>query len=147
MFIKPTEISQQQKEREYYCESNERTCCYDSRNTLNDVTRQSRCIQRTRPSNKNPVVNWDQRCSEPEPRNIRRGEKRCGERRFREISNKQRGEANPAEFPWTCLVLDQNNNFVGSCAIIPDNRFNDVRSGTDRVILAAHKLKNIRNPR
>jgi len=143
---KPTEISQQQKEREYYCESNERTCCYSSRSTLNDVTSQSRCIQRTRPSSKNPVVNWDQRCSETEPRSIRRGEKRCGERRFREISNKKQGQANPAEFPWTCLVLDQNNNFVGSCAIIPDNRFNDVRSGTDRVIMAAHKLKNIRSP-
>ena len=65
----------------------------------------------------------------------------------REIRNKKPGQANPAEFPWTCLVLDQNNNFVGSCAIIPDNQFNDVRSGTDRVILAAHKLKNIRNPR
>jgi len=143
---KPKEISQQQKEREYYCESNERTCCYDSRSTLNGVTSQSRCIQRSRPSQKETNVFWDQKCSESEPRNIRRGEKRCGERRFREISNKKQGQANPAEFPWTCLVLDQNNNFVGSCAIIPDNRFNDVRSGTDRVIMAAHKLKDIRNP-
>jgi len=143
---KPTEISQQQKEREYYCESHERTCCYDSRSTLNSVTSQSRCIQRTRPSQKNPNVFWDQKCFEKSPNRIQRGEKRCGERRFREISNKKQGQANPAEFPWTCLVLDQNNNFVGSCAIIPDNQFNDVRSGTDRVILAAHKLKDIRNP-
>merc|ERR1711910_90374 len=58
---------------------------------------------------------------------------------------KKQGQANPSEFPWGCLVLDQSNNFVGSCAIIPDNRFNDVRSGTDRVVTAAHKLKNHRN--
>ena len=102
---------------------------------------QSRCITRTRPTNRN--VFWSQQCSEPAPRNIRRGEKRCGERRFREIDGKKQGQANPAEFPWSCLVLDQNNNFIGSCAIIPDNRFNDVRSGTDRVIMAAHKLKDI----
>merc|ERR1711910_77687 len=58
---------------------------------------------------------------------------------------KKQGQANPSEFPWGCLVLDQSNNFVGSCAIIPDNRFNDVRSGNDRVVTAAHKLKNHRN--
>merc|ERR1712038_1898856 len=139
---RPTEISQEQKQTEFYCESNERACCYDSSSTLNNVVSQSRCITRSRPTNQN--VFWSQQCSEPEPRSIRRGEKRCGERRFREISGKKPGQANPSEFPWTCLVLDQNNNFLGSCAIIPDNRFNDVRSGTDRVIMAAHKLNNIR---
>jgi len=139
---RPTEISQEQKQTEFYCESNERACCYDSSSTLNNVVSQSRCITRSRPTNQN--VFWSQQCSEPEPRSIRRGEKRCGERRFREISGKKPGQANPSEFPWTCLALDQNNNFLGSCAIIPDNRFNDVRSGTDRVIMAAHKLNNIR---
>jgi hypothetical protein len=139
---RPTEISQEQKQQEFYCETNERACCYDSTSTLNNVVSQSRCITRTRPTTKN--VFWSQRCSEREPQNIRRGEKRCGERRFREISGKKQGQANPAEFPWACLALDQNNNFLGSCAIIPDNRFNDVRSGTDRVIMAAHKLKDIR---
>ena len=87
---------------------------------------------------------WEQKCVETEPLSILTGEKRCGERRFREISGKEKGEANPGEFPWTCLVLNGNNDFVGSCAIIPDNRFNDVRSGTDRVITAAHKLKTIK---
>jgi len=139
---RPTQISQQQKQQEFYCESNERACCYDSSSTLSNVVSQSRCLTRSRPTTKN--VFWSQQCSEPKPQNIRRGEKRCGERRFRDISGKKQGQANPAEFPWTCLVLDQNNNFIGSCAIIPDNRFNDVRSGTDRVIMAAHKLKDIR---
>jgi len=138
---KPTEISQNQVQKEFYCEANERACCYNSGSTLNNVVSQSRCITRSRPTSRN--VYWEQRCASTEPRNIRRGEKRCGERRFREISGKKQGQANPSEFPWTCLVLDQNNNFLGSCAIIPDNRFNDVRSGTDRVIMAAHKLKNL----
>merc|ERR1712038_2023727 len=142
---RPTEISQQQVQEEFYCETNERACCYDSSSTLNNVVRQSRCITRTRPTNKNVFWSQPSGCSEPEPRNIRRGEKRCGERRFREIDGKKQGQANPAEFPWTCLVLDVNNNFIGSCAIIPDNRFNDVRSGTDRVIMAAHKLKDVRS--
>lgn len=97
---------------------------------------------RQRPVTKN--VFWDQKCRETEPRNIRQGEKRCGERRFREISGKQKGEANPGEFPWTCLVLNQDNDFIGSCAIVPDNRNNDVRGGTDRVVTAAHKLKKIK---
>merc|ERR1712038_653771 len=141
---RPTEISQQQVQEEFYCETNERACCYDSSSTLNNVVSQSRCITRTRPTNTDVFWRQPSGCSEPEPRNIRRGEKRCGERRFREIDGKKQGQANPSEFPWTCLVLDQNNNFLGSCAIIPDNRFNDVRSGTDRVIMAAHKLNNIR---
>ena len=142
--IQPTEISQNQVQQEFYCEANERACCYDSVSTLNNVVRESRCITRSRPSS-NPSPFWRQQCSSSEPRNIRQGEKRCGERRFREISGKKQGQANPSEFPWGCLVLDQSNNFVGSCAIIPDNRFNDVRSGTDRVVTAAHKLKNHRN--
>jgi hypothetical protein len=29
------------------------------------------------------------------------------------------GQASPGEFPWTCLVLNQKNDFIGSCAIIP----------------------------
>jgi len=136
-----TEFSQPQVQQEHYCEANEKSCCYDSSSTLNNVIRNSRCITRRRPANKN--VFWEQKCQETEPRGIRRGEKRCGERRFREISGKNKGEANPGEFPWTCLVLNQNNDFIGSCAIIPDNRFNDVRGGTDRVITAAHKLKKI----
>ena len=86
---------------------------------------------------------WEQKCPETEPRRIRTGEKRCGERHFREIRGKDQGETNPGEFPWTSLVLTQNNDFVGTCAIVPDNRFNDVRGGTDRVIMAAHKLQNL----
>jgi len=138
----PTEVSQPQTKLEDYCEANEKSCCYNSNTALNSAISQSRCITRKRPSNIN--VFWDQKCRETEPRNIRQGEKRCGERRFQEISGKQKGEANPGEYPWTCLVLNQDNDFIGSCAIVPDNRNNDVRGGTDRVITAAHKLKKIK---
>ena len=72
---------------EDYCESNEKSCCYQSSSALNNVINQSRCIVRQRPAAKN--VFWDQKCPDTEPRNIRQGEKRCGERRFREISGKQ----------------------------------------------------------
>merc|ERR1712058_69055 len=53
------------------------------------------------------------------------------------------GEASPGEFPWTCLLLNQNNDFIGSCAIIPNDFSNDNNRGTRKVITAAHKLKKI----
>jgi hypothetical protein len=33
--------------------------------------------------------------------------------------------ASPGEFPWTCLVLNQKNDFIGSCAIIPSDFSNN----------------------
>merc|ERR1712152_80550 len=32
----------------------------------------------------------------------------------------QSGQSSPGEFPWTCILLNQNNDFVGTCAIITD---------------------------
>merc|ERR1711884_706835 len=29
------------------------------------------------------------------------------------------------EFPWTCLALNQNNDFIGSCAVIPNDSSNN----------------------
>ena len=92
------------------------------------------------PSSHNARQSWRQRCSEPNP--VARG-KQCGERRFRELSNLARGEASPGEFPWTCLILDGENNFIGTCAIIPENKNNAIQGGTRKVITAAHKLANI----
>ena len=142
LLLQPTEFSQPQVQLENYCEQNERRCCYSSNSELNRITSQSRCIERTRQVQ--PQVFWQQNCQEQHPRGIRQSEKRCGERRFQEIDGKEKGEANPGEFPWTCLILNQNNDFIGACAIVPDNYSNDVRRGTDRVITAAHKLKKIK---
>merc|ERR1712001_90153 len=36
-------------------------------------------------------------------------------------SGLQHGQSLPGEFPWTCLILSSNNDFVGSCAVIPDD--------------------------
>jgi hypothetical protein len=33
--------------------------------------------------------------------------------------------ASPGEFPWACLVLNQKNDFIGSCAIIPSDFSNN----------------------
>merc|ERR1712107_920666 len=55
----------------------------------------------------------------------------------------QHGEASPGEFPWTCLVLNQNNDFIGSCAVIPNDSSNNNGRGTRKVVTAAHKPKNI----
>merc|ERR1719422_3067693 len=52
-------------------------------------------------------------------------------------------QASPGEFPWTCLVLNQNNDFIGSCAVIPNDSSNNNGRGTRKVVTAAHKLKNI----
>jgi len=137
----PTEFSQPQIQTESYCEANERSCCYDSIRTLDSIIHQSRCITRQRQVQRN--VRWDQKCQES-PSGVSSGQKNCGERRFRDISGKEKGEANPGEFPWMCLVLNQDNDFIGTCAVIPNNRLNNVRGGTDRVITAAHKLKKIK---
>merc|ERR1712117_792717 len=53
------------------------------------------------------------------------------------------GETSPGEFPWTCLILNQNNDFIGSCAIIPNDSTNKNEQGVRKVIAAAHKLKNV----
>ena len=60
------------------------------------------------------------------------------------VSGLQHGESSPGEFPWTCLILNQNNDFVGTCAIIPENSNNALNSGTSKVLTAAHNLKTTR---
>ncbi len=67
----------------------------------------------------------------------------CGVRNFRQLSNRQRGQASPDEFPWMCLVLDGKNNFIAACAVVPERFDNDVSGGTTKILTAAHKLKSI----
>jgi len=83
---------------------------------------------------------WRQGCSETSVY----GSNQCGTRDYRRpASNLNYGEASPGEFPWTCLLLNQNNDFIGTCAIIPETFTNDVSRGTSKVITAAHNLKKI----
>jgi len=71
------------------------------------------------------------------------GSNQCGIRSYNgPASGVQHGESSPGEFPWTCLILNQNNDFIGTCAIVPENSNNDLRSGTSKVITAAHNIKS-----
>ena len=55
------------------------------------------------------------------------------------------GQASPEEFPWICMMLTDQDRYLGSCAIIPESSDNDISSGTYRVITAAHRLTNKNN--
>ena len=35
------------------------------------------------------------------------------------FSSKSNDESSPGEFPWTCLILNAQNGFVGNCVLIP----------------------------
>jgi len=83
---------------------------------------------------------WRQGCSETSVY----GANQCGTRNYdRPASNLGYGESSPGEFPWTCLLLNKNNDFIGTCAIIPESFSNDNNRGTSKVITAAHNLKKI----
>jgi len=52
-------------------------------------------------------------------------------------------QCSPGEFPWTCILLNQNNDFLGTCAIIPNDFSNNNNAPTRKILTASHKLKNI----
>jgi len=63
----------------------------------------------------------------------------CGTRNFNgPPRNANQGETSPGEFPWTCLILNDNNDFLGACAIVPQPGRN-----TRKVITAAHNINNL----
>jgi len=117
------------------CPTGQKTCCYDPSIDLSvfGVT----CIS---PEAATKNVPWTQGCSET----VRNGNKLCGTRRPAFTSGLPHGTSAPGEFPWTCLLLNQNNDFIGSCAVIPNDFSNDNNRPTRKVITAAHKLKNLK---
>jgi len=120
------------------CPVGQKSCCYDASIQLSvfGIT----CIN---PQVAQQSVGWTQGCSRENVREVP-GVKTCGTRTFpRPVSGLQHGESSPGEFPWTCLLLNQNNDFIGSCAIIPNDSTNDNGRGTRKVITAAHKLKKL----
>ena len=116
------------------CPSGQKTCCYDSSIDLSVFG--INCIS---PEAAIKNVPWTQGCAE----NVRSSSKLCGTRQPTFASGLQHGQTLPGEFPWTCLLLNQNNDFVGSCAVIPDDFNNDNGRPTRKILTAAHKLKNI----
>jgi len=117
------------------CPRGQKACCYDS--SVDHSLFGRSCISPSQAQNQERPRYG---CSENRP-TVTSSNKQCGTRNFqRPVSNLKHGEASPGEFPWVCLILNQNNDFLGSCAIIPDgNRF-----GTNKVVTAAHKLKNVK---
>jgi len=123
------------------CPSRTRQCCYSTRRQRDQV--RNRCSP-LNGGGSSSGERWQQGCSDRRVRGGRPQGNQCGER-FPITPTKPlgRGQAKPYEFPWTCLVLKGNNDFLGTCAIVPNNFNNDISRGTDRVITAAHKLKNV----
>jgi len=120
------------------CPQGYRQCCYDPQDTrsLNEL---GSCVSPDQI--RESPVSWQQGCRE----NLRNfgNRKQCGQRSFKPLFNLEKGQASPEEFPWSCIMLDGDNKFLGSCAIVPERTDNDISSGTRRVITAAHKLKNL----
>jgi len=125
-----------QKEPLNTCPSGQKTCCYNDEVDLSVFGRT--CIT-PQQANNNLQGTWRQPCAERQVS----GGKQCGTRQFRTASNLNFGEVSPGEFPWTCLLLNQDNDFVGTCALIPNDFSNNNARGTRKVITAAHKLKKI----
>jgi len=113
-----------------------KTCCYDGDIDLSVFGKT--CISPEQASNNAQGV-WRQFCGE----RVFGGGEQCGTRRYTTARGLPYGTTSPGEFPWTCLLLNQNNDFIGSCALIPDSFSNNNAIGTRKVITAAHKLKKI----
>jgi len=113
--------------QEAVCAPGQKVCCYQDDIDLGLFGRS--CVPpQTRGER------WQQGCRE-NSFSSSSGVKACGTRNYnRPVSGLAHGTASPGEFPWTCLILNQNNDFVGSCAIIPTNSQNDNRQGTRKVI-------------
>merc|ERR1712165_441912 len=123
------------------CSSGEKLCC-----TTDSSVRRSQCSANLVDGvgGGSSGGTWRQGCSESQPF----GQKKCGERSYsRPASGIAHGESSPGEFPWTCLILNSNNDFVGTCAIVPENFNNDNSRGTAKVLTAAHNLNNVGSAR
>merc|ERR1711971_594679 len=114
------------------CPLGQKACCYDPSVDHSSFGRS--CIAPGSSSGQFESVRYG--CNE---RVVNSG-KQCGTRNFpAPARGLQHGEASPGEFPWTCLVLNQNNDFIGSCAVIPNDSSNNNGRGTRKVVTAAHK--------
>jgi len=129
------------------CPAGYKTCCYapDLGLDLSTFQRNSGCISPLAANthsqlNSNGYSSWTQGCTEAPVY----GAKQCGTRSYSgPVPGLQHGQTSPGEFPWTCILLNQNNDFIGTCAVIPDDFSNNNNAPTRKILTAAHKLKNI----
>lgn len=118
------------------CPANQKTCCYDAE--INLAVFGKTCISPEQASSAAQGL-WRQSCSE----RVSSGGKQCGTRQFTPAAGRTFGQSSPGEFPWTCLLLNQNNDFIGTCAIIPSTFDNNNGVATRKVLTAAHKLSKV----
>jgi len=111
------------------CPESLRSCCYDA-----DIDLESfavSCLSPEQSQAENKSDSWVPGCEETDHQDM------CGQRNFSDFLSKSNDESSPGEFPWTCLILNAQNGFVGNCVLIPD----EADSGKSRKVLtAAHKL-------
>merc|ERR1712115_147981 len=127
------------QEEQNACAADQKSCCYDTGVDVSAFAR-SGCITPNTNSNTNEA--WQQIGNDIVGLPTTEG-KFCGERSFSLGASLKHGEASVGEFPWTCLLLNQDNDFLGSCVIIPDNSNNDNSRATRKVLTAAHKLSSV----
>ena len=128
------------------CPAGYKTCCYapDLGLDLSTFQRNSGCISPLAATTHGHLhtaqSSWSQGCTEPAVY----GAKQCGTRSYSgPVPGLQHGQTSPGEFPWTCILLNQNNDFIGTCTVIPDDFNNNNGRPTRKILTAAHKLKNI----
>ena len=118
------------------CLAGQKECCQDLSVDLS-VFGRSTCTPPLPAIQHSPIVPWTQGCQESQVL----GSQGCGTRYYEgPAPGLAYGESSPGEFPWTCLLLNQDNDFVGSCVVIPNDSRNDNNIGTRKVLTAAHKL-------
>merc|ERR1712209_206993 len=138
------------------CPVGQKACCYDSSIDLSVFG--IICINPQQASSQQNAVPWTQGCRET----ARNSAKMCGTRQPAIVtSGGDYADSAPGEFPFTCLLLNQNNDFVGSCAIIPDNfnheeytvvrilkhpQFNKGRLSNDIALLYTDRDIDLNNP-
>ena len=121
------------------CPTNYKLCC-SAPSTTSILGRSTNCLAPT----KVPTEQWVQGCQEtPVFGELMTGVKGCGSREVTNTGSIAHGETLPGEFPWSCLILNQNNEFIGSCAIIPSDSGNKNEAGVRKVLTAAHKLNDV----
>jgi len=127
------------------CPAGHKVCCSGGNGSGVDMSvfGRSACL----PPTKFVDEQWDQRCEEtPVYGETITGVKACGTQDFSSpVAGLGHGETTPGEFPWSCLILNQNNDFLGSCAIIPNDSGNKNEKGVRKVITAAHKLNDVQD--
>jgi len=145
------------------CPVGYKTCCYNRDLDLSVFQRNSACISPQAASNhlqphhlpphhpggphaghltsNGQHFSWVQGCTEPS----QYAGKQCGTRNYPgPVPGLTHGQSSPGEFPWNCILLNQNNDFIGTCAIIPTDFYNNNNVPTRKILTAAHKLKNIK---